>query len=242
MSGDINSFDEREEKILILSKDIKDSGLSEREYFSTHNVPFSLRQYQNYKKAYSDKGLIGLCDHRIYGNAKKITSEITHYLLGLLENNLGLSTQSIITQIEKRFEVKLKPRTINNFRKDHGLERIKKPVSHTEYVQFAGFEIISALAYYTGILNVWSGSIEKQVEDVKGTDLFKHNQSLGADHPSARKKCKFTPRYNKLKSVCSTKFNSVEDKAQHKDISRLQILNTQAKTLTKKISPYYPCR
>jgi len=230
------NINERVKQIVAIIDDIRQSNMSAREYFSVHHheVPFSVAQYHRYSKCYYKEGVVGLYDHRKNGNARKITPEIKHYLIGLLKNNRVLSVSDIRQDIKDQFNVDIKRTTINNFRKDCGLKRLKKPEFPTEHVQFAGFEIISALAYHTGILEVWSDSIEKQVEDVKGTDLFKHNQSIGADHPSARKKGKFTPRYNKLKSVCSTKFNSVEDKAQHKDISRLQILDTQTKTLAKK--------
>ena len=145
LSSSTNDIGRREQSILDVITDVKEFKQSARRYFSTHDAPFSLRQYQTYLKAYREKGINGLYDHREDGNAKKITPEIEHYLIGLLENNRELSVSEIISQINKRFNIDVKARTINNFRKTHGFERIIKPVSHTEELQFAGFEIISCV-------------------------------------------------------------------------------------------------
>lgn len=234
LSSSISGIGKREQLILDVITDVKESKQSVRRYFSTHDVAFSLRQYQTYLKAYRGKGINGLCDHREDGNARKITPEIEHYLIGLLENNRELSVSDIISQINKRFNIDVKPRIINNFRKTHGLERIIKPVSRTEQLQFAGFEIISALAYHTGIVDAWSDVIKKHIESIKDTNIFKENQQLGADHSSERNKGRFTADYNKLNDVRTAKFNSIEDKVRHKDLSRLQLLDTQMKTISRK--------
>lgn len=234
ISSSTTGIGERGQLIVGVITDVKESKQSARRYFSTHDVPFSLRQYQTYLKAYKEKGINGLYDHREDGNARKIAPEIEHYLIGLLENNRELSVSDIISQINKRFEMDVKPRTINNFRKTHGLERIIKPVSRIEEVQFAGFEIISALAYHTGIVDAWSDAIKKHIESVKDTDLFKENRQLGADHSSERNKGRFTADYNKLNGVRTAKFDSIEEKIRHKDLSRLQLLDTQTKTILRK--------
>lgn len=231
---DINNVGKREQRILDIINDVKKSKQSARKYFSTHDVPFSLRQYQNYLKAYTENGISGLADHRKEGNAKKITSDIEHYLIGLLKNNRELSVYDIRLDIKKQFNIDIERSTLNNFRKTHGLKRIIKPVSRTEEVQFAGFEIISALAYHTGIVDAWSDAIKKHIESIKDTDLFKENQQLGADHSSERNKGRFTADYNKLNGVRTAKFNSIEEKIRHKDLSRLQLLDTQTKTIARK--------
>lgn len=107
-------------------------------------------------------------------------------------------------------------------------------------MQFAGFEIISALAYHTGIVDAWSDAIKKHIKSVKDTDLFKENQQLGADHSSERNKGRFTADYNKLNGVRTAKFNSIEEKIRHKDLSRLQLLDTQTKTISRKTLQCYP--
>lgn len=78
---DINNVGKREQRILDIINDVKESKQSVRKYFSTHDVPFSLRQYQSYLKAYTENGINGLADHRKDGSAKKITSDIEHYLI-----------------------------------------------------------------------------------------------------------------------------------------------------------------
>jgi len=176
LSNSIDDIVEREQLIVGVITDVKESKQSARRYFSTHDVPFSLRQYQTYLKAYKEKGINGLYDHREGGNARKITPEIEHYLIGLLENNRELSVSDIISQLNKRFEMDVKPRTINNFRKTHGLERIIKPVSRTEEVQFAGFEIISALAYHTGIVDAWSDEQGKIYCGLQQTQRGSHSK------------------------------------------------------------------
>ncbi|ODS41617.1 MAG: hypothetical protein A7315_01060 [Candidatus Altiarchaeales archaeon WOR_SM1_79] len=235
MGDDINkNIDDRVKQILNVMDDVKESGLSVRKYFSAYDTPFSRNQYYVYMEAYNTKGIKGLYDSRKDGNAKKITPEVEYYLVGMLENNRGLSTSDVISQINRRFNINIKRHAVNNFRKKHGLERIKKEPEHTEKVQFAGFEILSALAYHTGIFDVWSNTIGKHMENVKDSDLFKENQQLGTDHPSERNKGKFTPEYNKHEDVRKTKFNSIEDKILLKDISRLQVLETQTKFISRK--------
>ena len=225
---------EREKQIVDIINDVRRSGVTPRKYFLTHDMPFSIAQYHRYVKQYDKYGINGLYDHRKEGNARKVTSDVEHYLMGLLKNNRGLSVSDIRSDLEKQFDIDVKRSMINNFRKKHGLERIKKEPEHTENVQFAGFEIVAALAYHTGIFDVWSNTIREHTENVKESNLFKENQKLGADHPSERNKGKFTPEYNKHEDVRKTKFNSIEDKVLLKDLSRLQVLNTQTKFISRK--------
>ena len=227
----INSIGVREKLILNLMDDINKSSLSVMKYFSTHDTPFSLPQYNRYLKAYRVDGINGLRDHRKDGNAKKITPEVEHYLVGLLENNRELKVSDIISRLQEKFNIDLKKTAINDFRKKHGLERIDKPIQESP---FAGFEILSALAYHTGIMDVWSNTIKEHIEVVKKSNLFKENQQLGADHSLQRDEGKFTPEYNKLKEVRKTKFDSIEDKVQFKDLSRLQSLSTGEETIRRK--------
>ncbi len=230
----INTIGKREKLILEVINDVRISNQPASEYFFSHDTPFGIRQYQRYLKAYKERGSEGLYDYRGDGNAKKITPEIEYYLIGLLQNNRELLSPYLISQVHERFDIKIKCRTINNFRKKHGLERIKKESEHTEEVQFAGFEILSALAYHTGIFDTWSSTIRTHIENVTESELFKQNQQLGADHPSERNYGKFTAEYNKLEYVRKTKFNSIEDKVLLKDISLLQVLNTQTKFISRK--------
>ena len=122
MSSSTTGIGEREQLIVDVITDVKESKQSARRYFSTHDVPFSLRQYQTYLKVYKENGINGLYDHREDGNARKITPEMEHYLIGLLESNRELSVSDIVSQINKRFKIDVKPRKSNNFRKTHGLE------------------------------------------------------------------------------------------------------------------------
>ncbi len=147
------NINDRVKQILDVINDVKKSGLSVRKYFSTNNMPFSRNQYYLYLKVHNARGLQGLYDHRKEGNAKKITTEIEHYLIGLLENNRELTVSNIRSQLQRQFNIDIKRTAINDFRKKHCLERIDKPVQESP---FAGFEILSALSYHTGIFDVWS--------------------------------------------------------------------------------------
>jgi len=209
------NINDRVKQILDVINDVKKSGLPVRKYFSTNNTPFSRNQYYLYLKVHNARGLQGLYDHRKEGNAKKITPEIEHYLIGLLENNRDLTVSDIRSQLQRQFNIDIKRTAINDFRKKQGLERIDKPVQ--EY-PFAGFEILSALAYHTGIFDVWSNTTRKHTENVKETDLFKENQYKGADHPLERNAGKLTPEYNRLEDVRKTKFDSIGDKVRNKDL------------------------
>lgn len=234
IDNNVADLGEREKQILEIINDVKISNQSVPKYFSSHNVPFSIRQYYTYLKSYKENGMKGLYDHRKEGNAKKITLEVEHYLIGMLENNRELSTSEVISQINRRYNINIKRHTVNNFRKKHGLERIKKESEHTEEVQFAGFEIVAALAYHTRIFDVWANAIKKHIENVKKSILFKKNQERGADYPNQRNHGKFTSEYNKIEEVRETKFNSIEDKILRKDLSRLQMLNLQRKFISRK--------
>jgi len=230
MNASINNINERDAIILGVIKDVNISKQTVRDYFSTHDVSFTIRQYYRYLKKYNEEGVKGLYDRRSEGNAKKFTSEVEHYLIGLLENKQELKVSDIRSRLWERFNIDIKRTAINDFRKKYGLERI----SRFSDAPFAGFEILSALACHLGIFDVWSNTIEEHIENVKETDLFKENQKLGADHPSQRDKGKFTPGYNRLEDVRETKFNSIGDKIYNKDMSRLQILGTGTKTISRK--------
>jgi len=50
----INTLCEREKLILGVINEVSKSNLSARKYFSVYDVPFGLRQYQSYLKAYKE--------------------------------------------------------------------------------------------------------------------------------------------------------------------------------------------
>ena len=102
MNRDIN-IDNRVKQILDVMDAVKKSKLSVRKYFSTYDALFSRKKYHVYLKAYKTRGIEGLYDHRKECNAIKITNEVEHYLIGVLENNRELSTSDVISQINKRF-------------------------------------------------------------------------------------------------------------------------------------------
>lgn len=60
LSSSINDIGSREQLILDVITDVNKSKQSARKYFFTHDVSFSLRQYQTYLKAYKEKGVVSI--------------------------------------------------------------------------------------------------------------------------------------------------------------------------------------
>jgi transposase len=72
-------------------KRIEASELSVSEFFSTTAVPFSRRQYFNYKQRLQESGPAGLLDRRSRGGNRKVTQEQEGFLKGCIKRDPGVS-------------------------------------------------------------------------------------------------------------------------------------------------------
>lgn len=230
----LNSIKEkRQSEILKLFKIVEESGLSIKKYFESHDTPICIKQYSRLKKRYAQQGVAGLVDQRHAGNARKIKLEEIKLVHGTLAYNRNLTSQALQAELQNQWGVSVGQRRIEQIRQEFNLTRIKSKTIKQETLQFAGIEIFSALAHHVGILAHWNTTIQQRLQEV--TKMQSQKANRGADHIRARHRDgTFSPRYNRLASVCRTKFASITDKVKNKDFSRLSLSQIKADNLTRK--------
>ncbi len=231
----ISDTAKRQEDILKLIKSIEESSLSVKDYFNAHQTPISLPQYFRLKKRYKQHGVAGLKDRRQEGNARKLDPNQVELVRGVLTYNRHLTSNSLKNELQKEWEIEMDQSRIDQFRRQFHLTREKPGTVNQEAVQFAGIEIFSALAHHVGILEKWNMVIQERLDQIKQTELYKghKNQNTG-DHVFARRRGKFSARYNRLGKIRKMKFASIEDKVKEKDFSRLSIYQTNKVILNRR--------
>jgi transposase len=231
----ISDAAKREEDIIKLFKSIEESSLSVKDYFNAHKTPISLPQYFRLKKRYKQHGVAGLKDRRQDGNARKLDPHQVELVRGVLTYNRHLTSKSLKNELENKWGIELDQSRVDQFRRQFNLTRVKPETVKQEAVQFAGIEIFSALAHHVGILEKWNRVIQGRLDEIKETDRYKghKNQDTG-DHVFARRRGKFSARYNRLGKIRQMKFASIEDKVKEKDFSRLSIYQTNKVILNRR--------
>ena len=221
----------RIDNFLELLNNINKSSLSTKEYFATHQTSIGLRHYFRLKKRLQQEGKDGLFDQRFQGNASKLTREQMQMVQSILAYNRHLTSGELQDEMEDKWEIKLSTKRIDQLRRQFDLTRIRSNIIQEEIVQFAGIEIFTALAHYIGIMDHWSDTIQKRLQQVKETI---GNGGRG-DHIYARhRNGTFTARYNRLTHVREMKFASITDKVKKKDFSRLSLFKKSVGNLSRK--------
>jgi len=226
---------ERQKDILELFRRVEMSDLPVKKYFAVERTPISLPQYFRLKKRYDQQGVAGLEDRRQAGNARKLNPQQVELLHGILTYNRHLTSTSLKYELQSKWQIELDQSRIDQFRRQFDLTRIKPKTVKQEIAQFAGIEIFSALAHHVGILEHWNVTIQQRLEQVKQSDFYKDRDSRDTgDHIYARRRGKFSPRYNRLRKVRQMKFASIDDKVKDKDFSRLSLYQTKETSLRRR--------
>lgn len=225
----------RQKKISELFRDVENSSLSVKDYFATNHTPVSRAQYYLLKKRYKQIGIEALEDQRQSGNARKVKSEQEELVIGILTYNRHLTSKSLEDELQSTWKIELSQGRIDQLRRKYNLTRITPKIVEEETAQFAGIELFSALAHHIGILEPWLETITQRLNKIPQTHFPKDGEKQsGGDHIYARRKGKFSARYNRLSHIRKQKFASISEKVKNKDLSRLSLCQTQEDSLNRK--------
>ena len=226
----------RRKDILELFRRLEMSNLPVKKYFAVEQTPISLPQYFRLKKRYDQQGVAGLEDRRQAGNARKLKPQQVELVRGILTYNRHLTSKSLKYELQSKWQIELDQSRIDQFRRQFQLTRIKPKTVKQETTQFAGIEIFSALAHHVGILEHWHVTIQQRLKQLRRqTEFYEDRDSRDTgDHIYARRRGKFSPRYNRLRKVRQMKFASIDDKVKNKDFSRLSLYQTKETSLRRR--------
>lgn len=228
------SEEERICEILNAIQNIKDSKLAITKYFEQNSVPFSREQYYRYCRTLQKSGEDGLHDKRKYGNYTKLTERIKDYIVSTVKENQSISSPQLQSKILNQFDVKISESSLNTFRASVSLTRITTPKEEKyKHQKSGGSEILTCLAFITGIIEIYTRTILERVNEIRQSPLFEQNKNIGEDYPDIRSYGKFTNEYNQLKSVRENRFKSIDEKIQWKNFSTMNIFNMSEKTISR---------
>jgi transposase len=227
------SEEERICKIITVIKNIKDSKLPITTYFKQNSVPFSREQYYRYCRTLQKSGEDGLHDKRNDGNYTKMTERIKDYIVSTVKENRSISSSQLQSKILNQFDVKISESSLNSFRASVSLTRVSTPKEKYKHQKSGGGEILTCLAFYTGIIEIFTRTIVERVNEIRQSPLFEQNKNIGEDFPDIRSRGKFTTEYNQLKSVRENRFKSIDEKIQWKNFSKMNIFKMSEKTISR---------
>ncbi|MEA1894792.1 MAG: helix-turn-helix domain-containing protein [Euryarchaeota archaeon] len=225
--------EDRIENILNILRKIDKSEESVRNYFKQNQVPFSRAQYYTYRRTLQKNGGEGLHDKRKDGNYTKLTERMKDCIVSIVKENRSISSSQLQSKIVDRFGVKISVSSLNNFRASASLTRL--PASREQYKRqkSGGGEILTSLAFFTHISELFTRTILDQVNDVCQSTVFEQNKNVENDHSDTRLHGKFTREYNQLKHVRENRFRSIDDKIKDKDFSSMKIFKTSEKAISR---------
>ncbi len=225
--------EERIQEILNTIQKIKDSKKSVTSYFKTSNVPFSKAQYYNYLKCVKKYGEECLKDGRKDGNNRKLTQSIKDYINICIKEEPSILASQLRMNIQKQFDTDISKSSINDFRKSKGLPR--QPLKKKEYKfkSSGGGEILTSLAFFSGIIDVFTKTIVARVNEVRESPSFNRSLTMKKDHQTFRVQGKFTKEYNQLKSVRENRFKSIDEKILKKNYSSMNIFYMSEKIISR---------
>ncbi len=193
--------DDRINEIISTIKKIQESKLPIKKYFETNFVPFSISRYYKYCKTMQKYGTKGLRDHREDANQTKLTQTIRNYILSTVNENRSISSPQLKIKISEIFGISLSKDTINIFRASESLTRIPIKTPECESKKSGGGEILTFLAFYTGIIEIITKTIIQRRDEILQTESIDRAKAYKLDHPEARNHGKFTREYNQQEDV-----------------------------------------
>ena len=131
------------------------------------------------------------------------------------------------------FDISLSEDTINIFRASESLTRI--PVKKPEYEcqKSGGGEILTFLAFYTGIIEIITKTIMQRIDEIHHSVIVDNSKIFKPDHPELRKNGKFTREYNQQEDVRNKRFKSIDEKIPLKNLSNMNIFQKSNKILSR---------
>ena len=225
--------EKREEVILSEIQKIQDSKQTVRDYFENNYVPFSREQYYRYCRIIKKQGEEGLRDKRIDGNRTILTDRIKDYIIYTVSENRSIASSQLQDKILNQFNVRISESSLNNFRASLSLTRIPELIEKTQHIKSGGGEILTSLAFYTNIINIFTSTIIERLNGVRQSQLFEQNKSNAEDHPDTRSNGKFTKEYNQLHDVRKNRFRSIDEKIQEKNFSSMDIFERSEETISR---------
>jgi len=226
--------EERIRDILHYITNIRESEKSVRSYFENNYSPFSRTQYYHYCKALQKYGEAGLRDKREEGNYTKLTQRIKDYIAAIVKEDPTVSAKQLQNKIQNQFKEDISRASINNFRKSIGLTREKPPKGSDYKTQRSGGgEIFTSLAFFSGIIDLFTKTIVERINEVRESSLFSQNQVVRKDYPGFRVQGKFTKEYNQLKQVRENRFKSIDEKIPKKNYSSMDIIKKSEKNISR---------
>ena len=226
--------EERIRDILHYITNIRESEKSVRSYFENNYAPFSRTQYYHYCKKLQKYGEAGLRDKREEGNYTKLTQRIKDYIAAIVKEDPTVSAKRLQNKIQNQFKEDISRASINNFRKSIGLTREKPPKGSDYKTQRSGGgEIFTSLAFFSGIIDLFTKTIVERINEVRESSLFLQNQVVRKDYPGFRVQGKFTKEYNQLKQVRENRFKSIDEKIPKKNYSSMDIIKKSEKNISR---------
>lgn len=228
------SNDRRIREILDIIQKMKESNQPVTDYFKQNIVPFSRAQYYLYCKTLQKYGEEGLKDKRTEGNYTKLTQRIKDYIVSTVKENQSISSTQLQSKILNQFNVNISKTCLNSFRTSESLSRIPPPEEiEYQHQKSNGGEILTSLAFYTHIIEIFTKTIIDRKNDVQQSQLYQQNKTIGEDHPEIRSHGKFTREYNQQQSVRENRFRSIDDKIQGKNLSTMNIFEMSEEAISR---------
>ncbi len=220
-------------EIIKAIKKIEDSPLSVNQYFKENDLPFTYSAYYNYKKIIKEEGLEGLFDKRSQGNNLKFTDGIKNYMRGFLENKQNVTSLEIADKIKKEFNVDISVRSINRFRQENNLSLTRLPKVESSWNESGASEVVVALSFETGLIDVISDFIYQFVQNKKKTNEFFQSAFIKKEHVNYRSNGKFTGKYNQLSEVRENRFKSLEEKVNTKKFDSMEVFKLSKESIKR---------
>jgi transposase len=221
-------------RIAALVEKIAKSGRSVNEYFRTHKVSFSRRQFFRYRARLSSQGISGLNDGRSKGNYRKLTPAAEGFLQGALKQNPALSLRELCQSLKEELGIEVDPSTLSVFFKRSGKAiawpRPREP-KRLE-AQAGGFEIVAALAIHLGWVAHTGEVIERSVADFRNTEVYRKERA--SKDRRGRQNGRFTAAYNQRRDVREQRFVSVDEKRENKNYSRTALFQVSRSIVERK--------
>ncbi len=225
--------DDRINDILKTIKKIQESKQPVKKYFENNFVSFSQSQYYKYCKILQKYGEEGLRDHREDGNYTKLTQIIKGYITATVKENRSISSSQLKNKILHFFGVSISVDSLNMFRASESLTRI--PISKPEYQhqKSGGSEILTFLAFYTGIIDIITKTIAQRIDEIRRAESIEQPKTFEPDHPEVRNHGKFTREYNQQEDVRYNRFKSIDEKIPLKNLLSMNIFLKSEKIISR---------
>lgn len=225
--------EDRINDIIKIIRNIQESKQPVKKYFENNFVPFSRSQYYAYCRTLQKYGEEGLRDHREDGNYTKLTQRIKDYIVVTVKENRSISSSQLKNKILHFFGVSISVDSLNMFRASESLTRI--PISKPEYQhqKSGGGEILTFLAFYTGIIDIITKTIAQRIDEIRRAESIEQPKTFEPDHPEVRNHGKFTREYNQQEDVRYNRFKSIDEKIPLKNLLSMNIFLKSEKIISR---------